>query len=70
MNAGTLTIDEVLSQYPILDDIFINFFRTIVMLASVTQKFHDYIEKTILFDFLSSYFSIDITSYDKCLKFV
>lgn len=40
MNAGTLTIDEVLSQYPILDDIFINFFRTIVMLASVAQTFN------------------------------
>ena len=70
MNAGTLTIDEVLAQYPILDDIFINFFRTIVILANVVSKYSDYIEKTILFDFLSSYFSIDITSYDKCLKFV
>lgn len=35
MNSGSMTVDTVLNQYPILDDIFTNFFRTVVMLASV-----------------------------------
>lgn len=40
------------------------------MIASVTNEFDSYIEKNELFDFLSSFFSVDISSYDKCLKFV
>lgn len=65
-----MTIDIVLTQYPILNDVFTNFFRTVVMIASITQDFDAYIDKNELFDFLSSFFSVDISSYDKCLKFV
>lgn len=65
-----MTIDIVLTQYPILDEVFTNFFRTVVMIASVAPEYNSYIDKNELFDFLSSFFSVDISSYDKCLKFV
>lgn len=70
MNSSSMTIDIVLTQYPILKEVFTNFFRTVVMIASITPDFDTYIDKNELFDFLSSFFSIDISSYDKCLKFV
>lgn len=40
------------------------------MIASVTNEYDSYIDKNELFDFLSSFFSVDISSYDKCLKFL
>jgi hypothetical protein len=49
MNSGSLTIDLALTQYPILDEIFTNFFRTITMLAGVAEGYHTYIEKRSLF---------------------
>jgi hypothetical protein len=70
MNSSSLTIDQILNQYPILDKVFINFFRSVLMIASLTNDFNSYIDKNELFDFLSSLFSVDISSYDKCLKFV
>lgn len=70
MNTSSMTIDNVLREYPILNDVFTNFFRTVVMIASITPSYEAYIDKNELFDFLSSFFSVDISSYDKCLKFV
>jgi hypothetical protein len=70
MNSGSMTIDMALGQYPIMDEVFINFFRTVVILANITNHYDAYIDKTELFDFLSSFFTVDISAYDKCLKFV
>jgi hypothetical protein len=70
MNSGTYSVDFVLTHYPIIDEVFSNFFRTVVMLANIAKSYESYIDKTELFDFLSSFFSVDISSYDKCLKFV
>lgn len=43
MNSGSITIDLALNQYPILDEVFTNFFRTITMLAGVAEDYNSYI---------------------------
>ena len=34
-----MTIDNVLRDYPILNDVFTNFFRTVVMIASIAPTY-------------------------------
>jgi len=39
MNTSSMTIDNVLREYPILNDVFTNFFRTVVMIASIAPSY-------------------------------
>ena len=46
MNSGTYSVDFILTHYPIIDDVFTNFFRTVIMLANITKNYDNYIDKT------------------------
>ena len=70
MNEGTYTVDQALAKFPIADTVLVFFFRTLLIFAGKTKGFDDYIEKTEIFEFLVTYFNIEVKIHEHCLKFV
>jgi hypothetical protein len=60
----------MLNRFPIMDTVLIYFFRAILILTGKTDSLDSYIDRDELYDFLCSYFNIEISLHDKCIKFV
>ena len=70
LGGGDITVEQALVRYPVMDTILIYFFRAILILTGKADALDSYIERDELVQYLCSYFSVDITFHDKCIKFV
>ncbi len=69
LGEGTLKIEQCLNRYPIMDTVFVYFLRSILILTNSTDSLHTYIDKMSLFNFLVSYFNIEINIHENCVRF-
>jgi hypothetical protein len=70
LGQGGVSIEDALNHYPIMDTVFIYFFRAILILTGKTEGLDSYIERDELLQFLGSYFAVEISVHDRCIKFV
>lgn len=70
LGQGGIAIEQALNYYPIMDTVFIYFFRAILILTGKTDGIDSYIDRNELLGFLGSYFDIQLSVHDKCIKFV
>lgn len=70
LGQGGIDIEQALNSYSIMDTVFIYFFRAILILTGKTDALDSYIERDDLLQFLCTYFSVQISVHDKCIKFV
>ena len=57
---GTDSIEACLSSIPIMDTVFVYFFRSILILTNTIDSLRSYIDKTTLFNILVSHFNIEV----------
>jgi hypothetical protein len=69
LGQGGVAIEEVLNHYPFIDTVFIYFFRSILILTGMADSLHSFIDRVELLQFLSTHFSVKISTYGKCIKF-
>lgn len=70
LGQGGIGIQQAINYYPIMDTVFIYFFRAILILTGKTDALDSYIEREDLFQFLCGYFNVEISTHEKCIKFV
>lgn len=70
LGEGPVSIEEGLNRYPIMDTVLIYFFRAVLILTGLTHSLDSYIEREELLQYLCSYFGVEITLHDRCIKFV
>lgn len=70
LSEGACSIEESLGQYPIMDTVFVYFFRTLMILIGRTDVLDSWMDRDELFEFLAGYFSVEISVHNRCLKFV
>ncbi len=58
LGQGGVGIMEAVNYYPIIDTVFIYFFRVILILVGKTDSLDSYIEREEMFQFLCSYFNV------------
>lgn len=56
LGEGSISVLQALTKYPILDKIFVHFFRSYLILFNVTPSLDAYIQRDILLDFLCKEF--------------
>jgi hypothetical protein len=61
---------KALNSFPIMDKIFVHFYRSLLILSSITDSLTSYIETNRLLEFLKNSFEVDIEVYDRCIKYV
>jgi hypothetical protein len=66
---GKLTVLQALTNYPILDKIFIHFFRSLLILSNVTDSLDGYINRDDLLDFLCKTFEVDAEIHGECIRY-
>lgn len=64
-----MSVDEALRKYSIIDTVFVLYFRSILIYAGKIFDVEEIIDKKELFEFLLTYFDIQATLYNNCLKF-
>lgn len=70
LGQGGIGIQQAINYYPIMDTVFIYFFRAILILTGKTDALDSYIEREDLFQFLCGYFNVEISTHERCIKFV
>ena len=60
LSQGKETIEKSFCRYPIILDIFVSFFRTLLYLGDVCSTYNQYVNYVDIYSFLSSYFDVDI----------
>lgn len=58
INEGELSLDEALSTYPIINDVFVYLMRTLLIYNEKAQNFDQYVDRNETFAYLSSIFDI------------
>lgn len=56
LGEGTMTVIQALSKYPILDKIFVHFFRSMMILSNVTDSLNSYLQRDVLLEYLCKNF--------------
>jgi hypothetical protein len=69
MGEGQLGVEEGLKKYPIVNKLFVLFFRSILIIADQCSDFDDDVEASEIYDLLGNYFELEITYYGSCLRF-
>lgn len=59
LGEGSQNVLQALTKYPILDKIFIHFYRSLLILSNVTNSLDNYIDRDVLLDFLCKMFEVD-----------
>lgn len=70
LGQGGVAIQQAINYYPIMDTVFIYFFRALLILTGRTDALDSYIDREELFQFLCGYFNVEISIHDRCIKFV
>ena len=63
------SIEELIHQFPIMDQVFIHILRTILITRGVQEKFDARIPTETVFNALGAELGLDIVSYGNCWKF-
>jgi hypothetical protein len=66
---GNMNIEACLNSYPIMDTVFIYFFRSILILTNATEGLNSYIDKMTLFNILINHFNVEINVHENCIRF-
>jgi hypothetical protein len=67
---GNTNIDAAINRYPVMDTVFIYFFRAFLILTGKAESLDSYVERDELLQYLCNYFQVEITLHDRCIKFV
>jgi hypothetical protein len=67
---GHGNVQNSLSHYPIMDYIFVNFFRSFLILMEKTDSLDSYIARDDLLGFLCPYFGVEVEMHNECIKYV
>lgn len=70
LGEGTVSVEQALHLYPIMDTVFIFFLRSILILTGNADSLDSYIDRESLLSFLCSYFNVEVSTHDRCVKFV
>ena len=70
LGQGGVPLQQAINYYPVMDTVFIYFFRALLILTGHADALDSFIEREELFQFLCGYFNVDISIHDKCIKFV
>jgi hypothetical protein len=69
LGEGVANIEVCLNTYPIIDTVFIYFFRSILILTNTTDSLDSYIDRTTLFNILTDHFNVQMDVHDNCIRF-
>jgi hypothetical protein len=69
LGQGGIAIQDAINYYPVMDTVFIYFFRALLILTGHTDALDSYIDREDLFQFLCSHFGVEISTHDRCIKF-
>jgi hypothetical protein len=69
MGEGELGVEEALKKYPIVNKLFVVFFRSILMVTEQCAGFDEQVSANDTYDLLANYFELEITYYDNCVRF-
>lgn len=70
LGEGSISVEQAITRYPIMDTVMIYFFRSILILTGRTDSLDSYIDREELLQYLCNYFEVEITFHDRCIKFV
>ena len=70
LGSGKYSVEEALSVYQVMDEVFVAFMRSIMVLTGTCDNLDQYLPWRETYDFLSKYFAVEIAFHDNCLKFV
>ena len=57
------SIENSINKYPIMDLVFVYFFRSLIIYAGIAEDFDSYVDKNILFGFFMESFKIDVAIF-------
>jgi hypothetical protein len=69
LGEGVASIEVCLNTYPIIDTVFIYFFRSILILTNTADSLDSYIDRTTLFNILTDHFNVQMDVHDNCIRF-
>lgn len=69
LGEGVGSIEACLNTYPIIDTVFIYFFRSILILTNTTDSIDSYIDRMTLFSMLTDHFNVQMEIHDNCIRF-
>lgn len=69
LGEGDANIETCLNHYPIIDTVFIYFFRSILILTGATDSLYSYIDRMTLFNSLVEHFNVEVEVHDNCIRF-
>ena len=49
MNQGGITANQALAQFPIMDEVLVHLFRSLLLLADKADSFDSYVDRETLF---------------------
>ena len=70
LSSAECTILDAINSYPIMDIIFVHFFRTLLILMEKSESLDNFIPRDELLAFLCPFFGIDVEIHDSCIKYV